>query len=182
MEGRKFDKKMAMLAITIIVVVVLSTFTFIIPDRDGHIRTDLVVKDYYTLESDRYVTSYVITDIQDETLIVYVQTFDKNSQTEKYDYCTYSKEDFLCKVLFTDDYYHDYYFQGAIFHDTPYGSRLCKIQGVGLNSYHVDEYGVIYYSGIGGNFWDLRETSLLIGSGYPSFIDIPLKHQEGDSE
>ena len=59
-EGKRFDKRLVILAITIIVVLVLSIFTFALPDREGQLRTDLVVGDYYVIESDRFVRAYIV--------------------------------------------------------------------------------------------------------------------------
>ena len=90
-----------------------------------------------------------------------------------------TKDDYLFNIYFDKSDYNKVGYKGAVYLDTPFGIKLCKIFVVNLNSYDVDEYGVVYSSAIGGVFWNLSSTTLLIGlkaSSEPIFI------LQGDSE
>jgi len=171
-ERKKSDKRMLLVAITVIVVVILLVLTFVVPDRNGMIRTDLEVGDYYVLESYRFADMYTIVGIDRDDLQVSVKHLDlSNMDTSEYT-DSFTKDEFLSRVLFSDGMYQKAVYQGSTFQETPLGNKLCKILGVDLNEYNVDEYGVIYQSAIGGNFWRLTSTSLLYGAD-PSSMPVP---------
>lgn len=172
-KGKKFDKRLVILAITIIVVLVLSIFTFVLPDREGQLRTDLVVGDYYVIESDRFVRAYIVEEVYDDGLLVTVKSQDKGSGAIDSDTYMMTKDDYLFNIYFDKSDYNKVGYKGAVYLDTPFGIKLCKIFVVNLNSYDVDEYGVVYSSAIGGVFWNLSSTTLLIGlkaSSEPIFL------------
>ena len=178
-KGKKFDKRLVILAITIIAVLVLSIFTFAVPDREGQLRTDLVVGDYYVLESDRFVKAYIVEEVYDDGLLVTVKCQDKGSGSIDSDIDMMTKDDYLHNIYFDRSAHNNVGYSGAVYLDTPFGIKLCKIFIVNLNSYDVDEYGVVYSSAIGGVFWTLSSTTLLIGLKASSE---PILLLQGDSE
>jgi len=164
MNGRKFGRKDLMVAITATVVVILLILTFVVPDRTGQIRTDIVVGDYIILESDRFLVKYTVEEVKEDILVVEVYSYDLRTHAPTAETSDMTKEMFLELVYYPDEKLKMSEYEGAIFQETPLGSKLCQIYGMYMNTYHVDEYNVIYYSAIGGNFWFLKATSLIYGA------------------
>ncbi len=176
-KGRILDKRIVLLAIALFAVIIISTFTFAIPDRNWQIRTDLVVGDYYTLESDRYVEIREVVEINDDLLVVKVTAYNVQTKETRMDEVTQTKQLYLNGILLNDQIYDSANVLGVLFKDTNYGSKFCKIYALNLNKYYTDEYSVIYYSSIGGNYWSLADTSLFIGK-HETKYEMPLELRE----
>ena len=157
-ENVSNKKKMALMAVTILIVATLLVMTFVIPDHEGKLREDLVVGDYITLKSDRFQTTYTIKEIDDNKLTVEVDVNGDKSET------IMTKEKFLSYVIFDEKQHPGYQTIGMVDYNSPFGHKLCYIYSNDLNSYRVGEYNIIYNSGIGGNFWKLMDTSLMYDS------------------
>ena len=170
---RVSGRKRVLVAITLAVVIVLAALTFVFPDRNGQIRTDLVVGDYFVLESNRFVTAYTIDEMDGDYLYVIVDSYEKETFSMTTDGSNMTKESFLRYVLFNERMYDLAVYTGSISQETPFGVKYCEIYKLGRNTYNIDEYGVIYSSAIGGNFWDLGATSLLYGMDYPPVAPMP---------
>jgi len=181
--GRKKRDRMVMLAITIAVVAILMILTIAVPDRTGQVRTDLQVGDYYAQDSNRYYITYVVKEVNGNDVTVTTNLFDKSSGIMTTDDTVMSKENYLSRILFSEEIRNNSDIIGTVFHDTIAGHRFCRIYYNVMNAYHVGEYGVIYAAGIGGNFWTLSATSLLYGVDHP--VDPPepkFKIREADAD
>ena len=167
-EGKKLDWKIALMAVTIIVVLILGALTFAFPDRGWEIRTDLEVGDYYILWSERYETIYTIKGVDGDDYIVEIAVCDNKTGETTVEEDHLTKKSFLDKVLYGDRF-EDSEYTGAIYLHSFYGSTFCKIYGNDLNKYYVDEYGVIYFSSVGGYFFYLAKTSLFYGDNQSDY-------------
>ena len=165
LKGISLGRK-TMLVITVSVVVILLVMTFVVPDRTGQVRTDLVVGDYYIMDSSRFYITYLVEGIDGDTLTVSIDSVDKNDHTERLQEAVMSKDEYLSNIKFSEEIKDQSEIIGAVFYDTFAGHKFCRIYYNVMNAYHVGEYGVIYCCGIGGNFWMLHATSLLYGVDY----------------
>ncbi len=153
-------KRVVMLTVTVVVVIILLTMTFVVPDRQGQIRQDLQVGDFILFKSTTsHTQKLTITSIDGDNLTVDVLLNGSSSTVEM------SKAEFLSKIYFTEEMASRCKIVGDVDVNTITGHRFCTIYSSDMNNtYYVDEYKVIYYSGIGGNFWTLIDTTLIIGN------------------
>ena len=181
-NDRRSRSKTAVLAITVTVVAVLLILTFVVPDRTGQVRTDVEVGDYYVLDSNRYTVAYTVEEITEDGLVVEMNILDKVAGSSWLEKSQMSKEEFLERILFSGSISKNSVLTGVIYHETFTGHKFCHIYNSMMNEYHVGEYGVIFYSGIGGNFWTLTSTSLLYGIEHPEEAPMPsIRNEEAVS-
>lgn len=159
LDIRKGGRPLAAVAVMIFVIMLVMTFVF--PDDNGKIRTDLEVGDFFTLENETMDVQirYEITGIDGDNLTVKRSVSDGQESTYNSD-----SRAFLSHILFDyESLQDDSTISGISVIKTFHGQVLCDVYHYKLNTYYVDEYGVIYHSTIGGASLQLVETSLLIG-------------------
>ncbi len=162
-RSRLTGRKIALIAVTAAVAVILSSLVFVFPDRNGQMRLDLAPGDFYILDSDRYTMLYEIEEITEEGLSVSVVSYEKMTERRTDMKTIMTETEFLNRVYFSEKMRQDSVFIRAVSLRTEFGYEFCKIYNLGMNVFDVGEYNVIYRSGIGGVFWMLVSTSLIYG-------------------
>ena len=160
--GMRVQTKTMMVAIALAVVVVLAALTFVIPDRYGELREDLVVGDYIVYKSDSYIESLEILEIADDGTLTVRHYAGKETNIYQM-----SQETFLSKIKFDKRDHPGTQYVCLASLKSPVGNKLCSMYNYMLNNYLVDEYGVIYFQSLGGVYWTLVDTSLLYGITWP---------------
>ncbi len=151
-------RKKIIMTIAVISALFLLTLTYITPDREGTLRTDLQVGDYYELSNYTYTMRYTIMEMDGDHLMVEQKTDNGIDRTMEM-----TKDEFLSNIYFSSEMKEKCTDIGVKEEFTLWGNKTCTLYWFNLNMYHVDEYGIIYGSEIGGVFMRLSSTSLIYG-------------------